>query len=105
MKVFFNQRKGAVKAEGKFDIETGRLIVLRGAIVSPEIRFSEKTCGRDKIVALRNECVKDRVLSKDIEFNSATAAANFVLGYSINGLKAWKNSAGKTIKEIISENC
>ena len=104
MKVYFVQKKWAVNAEGKFDLETGRLVVLKSSSISPEIRFAEKTYGLNKIVALRNEYVKDSVLSEDIEFKSATAAANFVLGYSINGLKAWKNSEGKTIKEVTSES-
>lgn len=46
---------------------------------------------------------QDRLIfTKDVEFSSPSAAAAVVHGGHANGLTAWKNSAGKTLKEIES---
>ena len=47
--------------------------------------------------------MKGAVLQKDMVFKSASTAANFVTGSSTNGLTAWKDKDGRTIKEIILE--
>lgn len=60
----------------------------------------------------RNELIDTGVLirhedhysfSKDIEFNSPSAAAAVIHGGSANGLTAWKNSRGQTLKELEEE--
>src|SRR3990172_27542 len=60
---------------------------------------------------MRQELKKDRVLveqedqlvfARDAEFSSPSAAAAVVHGGHANGLIAWKNSKGKTLKEIES---
>lgn len=38
--------------------------------------------------------------SRNYLFNSVSAAAAVILGYSVNGRNVWKNRAGKSIKEI-----
>ena len=48
--------------------------------------------------------MKGNVLLIDVAFKSASTAANFVTGSSTNGLTAWKDSDGKTIKDIISQS-
>lgn len=40
------------------------------------------------------------ILTEDILLISANEAAGFVIGGSINGIKAWKTASGKTLKEI-----
>ncbi len=40
------------------------------------------------------------VFSKDIEFSSPSAAAVVIHGGSANGLMSWKDSQGKTLKEL-----
>lgn len=40
------------------------------------------------------------VFTRDVEFTSPSAAASIVHGGNMNGLAAWKNSAGRTLKEI-----
>jgi Domain of unknown function (DUF4357) len=37
---------------------------------------------------------------RDSEFSSPSAAATVVHGGSANGLLAWKNKSGKTLKEL-----
>ncbi|WP_220235241.1 DUF4357 domain-containing protein [Lactobacillus panisapium] len=41
--------------------------------------------------------------TEDLLFSSSSAAADFVLGYSVSGPKTWKDKNGKSLKEIESE--
>jgi hypothetical protein len=61
------------------------------------------------VVATRDTFVKDGTLKKDgdrlvftrdVEFSSPSAAAAVVHGGAANGLTAWKDNAGRTLKEI-----
>jgi hypothetical protein len=38
--------------------------------------------------------------TKDVEFSSPSTAAGVIVGGSANGLRLWKDSAGRTLKEI-----
>ncbi|MFN0177482.1 MAG: GIY-YIG nuclease family protein [Gemmatimonadales bacterium] len=40
------------------------------------------------------------VFQKDVEFSSPSAAGAIIHGGNVNGLTVWKNSAGRTLKEI-----
>jgi hypothetical protein len=60
-------------------------------------------------VATRDAFVKDGTLKKDgdrlvftrdVEFSSPTAAAAVVQGGTVNGLTAWRDKDGRTLKEI-----
>lgn len=42
------------------------------------------------------------LFSKDVEFSSPSAAAAVIHGGHANGLTAWKNKDGKTLKELES---
>jgi hypothetical protein len=44
------------------------------------------------------------ILQEDILFRSPSYAAAFVIGGHVNGLTAWENADGKTLKEIESSN-
>ena len=61
------------------------------------------------VVALRHGLVKEGTLvatsgvyvfTKDVEFSSPSAAAAVVHGGGANGLVAWKDAGGRTLKEI-----
>lgn len=47
--------------------------------------------------------VKDWTTTEDLLFSSSSAAAEFILGYSVSGPKIWKNKDGKSLKEIEAE--
>ena len=47
--------------------------------------------------------VKDWKTTEDILFSSSSAAADFVLGYSVSGPASWKDKRGRTLKEIEAE--
>ncbi|GAA4380517.1 GIY-YIG nuclease family protein [Hymenobacter koreensis] len=61
------------------------------------------------VVELRNKLIEEGILikdkdllifSEDVEFTSPSAAAAVIQGGGANGLTSWRNSAGKTLKQI-----
>ena len=79
------------------------LVVCKGSRISSKATSS----ARDWIKKMRiqNSSYIDRnfVLTKDIAFNSPTAAAAFCVFAEINGKTAWKDESGKTLKELDAE--
>lgn len=86
------------------------IVVLRGSqAVLTERDSSHKY---PWILSLRNKLKEDGslnaecdflVFNKDVEFPSPSAAAAVVHGGTANGLTAWKNKLGKSLKELESE--
>ncbi len=50
-------------------------------------------------LSVQTDCLK---FTKDVEFTSPSAAAAVIHGGHANGLTAWKNKSGKTLKELES---
>lgn len=103
MKVYINRVKSNVESVGEFNKTTRELVVLAGSKVSKEIAYSEKFRGAKSIEKQREGIIKNNILQQDVKFKSPSTAGNFVTGRSTNGLTAWKNKDGKTIKEILNE--
>ena len=77
-------------------------IVLRDSTINNS--FSEKSLS-ENIIKLRKQYLNDgtvvnNVFMKDTLFSSPSAAANFIYGYSASGPRSWKNSQGKSLKEL-----
>lgn len=77
-------------------------ILLKDSVINGSI--SEKSLP-ENIIKLRKQYLSDgtvfnNILTKNILFSSSSAAADFVYGYSASGPRSWKNSNGKTLKEI-----
>ena len=53
--------------------------------------------------SVEEEKVQDLVTTEDLLFSSSSAAAGFVLGYSVSGPRTWKDKNGKSLKEIETE--
>ena len=102
MKVYLN-RKNGVSAVGEFNLSDKSLIVKKGSIISTSISDSKKFRGTATIEKYRKEYADGDKVKKDVAFKSASTAANFVTGISTNGLIAWKDKDGKTLKMIMSE--
>lgn len=85
---------GVVTSEG--------FVVYKGAIINEKISEKSVSSGmvklREKHIAEKH--VVDNKTTEDILFNSSSAAAVFVLGYSVSGPMAWKAKDGRTLKEI-----
>ena len=100
MKVYLVRDRSGINASGEYDVTTRALTVLAGSVLSEGIAYTEKFRGAKTIEKARDGIVVNRVLKKDITFKSASTAANFVTGSSTNGLIAWKDETGRTIKDI-----
>jgi hypothetical protein len=83
------------------------IVVLSGSQAVLHERDSAKNY--PGVLTQRNKLIEDHVLgaqgkklvfTKDVEFSSPSAAAAVVHGGSANGLIAWKNSQGRTLKEL-----
>lgn len=94
---------GGAKATGKTTTEG--FVVMQGATINEKI--STKSVGSG-IVKLRQRLieegkVKNLVTTEDILFSSSSAAADFILGYSVSGPKTWKDKDGNSLKAIEAE--
>lgn len=77
-------------------------IVLRDSTINNS--FSEKSLS-ENIIKLRKQYLNDgtvvnNVFMKDTLFSSPYAAADFIFGYSASGPRSWKNSKGKSLREL-----
>ena len=88
--------KGIVTAEG--------FVVYKGAVMNSKLSVKSVGTGIAKLREkhLSEGHVADNMTTEDILFNSSSAAADFILGYSVSGPKTWKTQDGRTLKEIES---
>ncbi len=103
MELFIIRKKGNVNACAEYDASAKRFVVLKGSKVSDEISYSEKFRGSKSIEKNRIGTVVDGLVVSDVEFKSASTAANFVCGSSTNGLTAWKDKNGVCLKRLLEE--
>lgn len=93
---------GSVSATGKVTSEG--FVVFAGTILNEKMSVKSLSAGMQKQrqKLLDSSKVDGLVTTEDILFSSSSAAADFILGYSVSGPKTWKNKEGKTLKEIES---
>ena len=103
MKIILVRKKSGVNAVADYDEKTKEVTVKKGSIVSEKIAYSEKFRGAYSIAKHREGVVEESKVIKDVKFKSASTAANFVTGASTNGLVAWKNENGESLKAILSK--
>ena len=102
MKVFINNQKAGVKAVAEYSIDTRETVVLKGSVISENISDAP-TFKSKKSIKKAREGVVGNVLRENISFKSPSTAGNFVTGRSTDGLHSWKDSKGRTIKEIMEQ--
>lgn len=103
MKLYIKRKNKTIESVAEYNLENGSVTVLKGSTVSTNIAYSEKFRSAKSIEKCRSEYVENGIVIKDVYFKSASTAANFVTGSSTNGLTAWKNENGKTLKCILKE--
>lgn len=103
MKVYLVNARRGVNATGEFNPTTNALTVLKGSVLSKDVAHTPKFRGSKTIEKYREGRVQDCILLEDVSFKSSSTAGNFVTGRSTNGPAVWKDDAGRTVKEIISE--
>ena len=104
MKLYLKRKNNSVNATVEWNQTTNTFMVLKGSVVSDTIAIHTTFRSAKTIEKLRaNGTVLDSVLMKNLLFKSASTAANFVTGSSTNGLVAWKDVKGKSLKAILAE--
>jgi len=97
---------GDIKALAKL-IDNG-VLVLKGSFFKPIATQALSPL----YLKIRNDLLSKKyvqplaegmVFVQDYEFSSPSQAAAVILGYSVNGRVSWKNSSGKTLKDIEAE--
>lgn len=91
---------GEVNATGRVTSEG--FVVLKGSAINEKTSKKSLTAG---FIKLREKyfnegLVQSLITVEDILFSSSSAAADFVLGYSVSGPRTWKTKDGRTLKDI-----
>lgn len=92
--------KGNASATGKVTSEG--FVVLKGATINEKL--STKSVGASTIKLrekyLADGKVQNLTTTEDILFSSSSAAADFIVGYSVSGPRTWTDKSGRSLKEI-----
>lgn len=93
---------GSASAYGK--VTTEGFVVFAGAKVNEKTSAKSLSAGAQKMRQKFFESgkIENLVTAVDILFSSPSAAADFILGYSISGPQTWKTKDGRTLKDIES---
>lgn len=91
---------GGATATGRVTSEG--FVVLKGATVNEKVSVKSLSAGMVKLREkyLKEGKVENLVTMEDLLFSSSSAAADFVLGYSVSGPRTWKTKDGRSLKEI-----
>ena len=101
MDIYLSNRAKTVNAHAIYNPKDKTVTLCAGSIISENISGGSFRSAKS-IEKMRNtESVRGTEVVKDIVFKSASTAANFVTGSSTNGLIAWKDRDGKSLKSLI----
>lgn len=91
---------GSVNATGKVTAEG--FVIFAGATLNEKMSVRSLSAGMQKQrqKLFDSSKVNNLVTTEDILFSSSSAAADFILGYSVSGPKTWKTKDGRTLKEL-----
>ena len=91
---------GTVNATGKVTIEG--FGVFAGSTVNEKTSTKSLSDGMQKQRQNLFDVgkVKNLIITEDLLFSSSSAAADFILGYSVSGPRTWKTKDGRSLKEI-----
>lgn len=85
-------------------LDNNQFVLYSGAIISDIVSSSSKTHNSISKNRTRYRGIVDNnMTTENIIFNSSSAAACFICGYSVNGKIAWKNESGVTLKQLLGE--
>lgn len=91
---------GSAKATGK--VTTEGFVVFEDAIINEKTSTKSLSAGMQKLrqTLIDSDKVQNWKTTEDILFSSASAAADFILGYSVSGPQMWKTKDGRSLKDI-----
>ena len=91
---------GSVNATGK--VTTEGFVVFSGSTINEKTSAKSLSAGMQKQrqKLFDSGKVENLVIVEDLLFSSSSAAADFILGYSVSGPRTWKAKDGRSLKEI-----
>lgn len=91
---------GSVNAVGKITSEG--FVLFEGANIDSRDSANSLSPGMKKLrqKLLESDKVDNYITKENILFSSSSAAASFILGYSVSGPQKWKTKSGRSLKEI-----
>lgn len=90
------------KYEGKMIIKgPKKYVLLKGAKVNPKTKEYAQEQNKQLKEDYQDSIDNNNQTTKDISFESPSAAAVFVIGYNENGWEEWKSKEGKQLKDFI----
>ena len=94
---------GSVNATGTVTAEG--FVVFAGATVNEKMSVKSLSPGmlKQRQKLFDSSKVENLITTEDILFSSSSAAADFILGYSVSGPRTWKTKDGKSLKKIESK--
>lgn len=103
MKLYMEKVDKGINAVAEFDPSKKQFIVLKGSKVSSVISDAPTFRSVNTVIKFRTKYVVNGEVVQDVCFKSSSSAGNFVTGRSTDGLRAWKDENGKTLKSILSD--
>lgn len=90
----------SANASGK--VTTEGFVVFEGATINEKASAKSLSAGMQKLrqKIFDSGKVQNFTTTEDILFSSSSAAADFILGYSVSGPQTWKTKNGRTLKDI-----
>lgn len=81
-------------------VTTEGFVVLKGSTINEKTSTRSLSAGMVKLRSKHmNSNADGGVTAENILFSSSSSA-DFVLGYSVSGLRTWKTKEGRSLKEI-----
>lgn len=96
----FHTKRNGIRARGRYVKENGRFEVHAGSQVNLDRKILKNVSAENARKSLFGEKTGIATLEDDLEFNSPSAAAVFVLGGSQNGWTEWVNDNGETLDAV-----
>ena len=85
-------------------LDNNQFVLYSGAVISDTVSNSSKSHNSISKNRTRYRGIIEKNMTiENIIFNSSSAAACFICGYSVNGKIAWKNESGVTLKQLLGE--
>ena len=100
----FHTHKRGVRGIGCYDKDSGRFTVQAGSHIALDSKVLKNATVTKARETLFGSAKGIAVLERDVQFESPSAAAVFVLGGSQNGWAEWVDEAGRTLDQVYRNN-
>ena len=104
IELYLKSRKNEFEAKALYNELTKETIILKGSRISPTVSGGAFRSAKSVEKKRQDASIKEGLLTQDMAFKSASAAANFVTGISTNGLIAWRTAEGVNLRDLLKHS-